>query len=332
MLWQRKSPAKSQRRVVQKDQLRYGRSTYNWVVCLKIPRRENLFKGKQENWDRSTPSNSPNAHGTKEKLGKERVRPEGSFRIVSLMSVVLARRNLRRLHGRSPRNKRGAPAKLRGTWRNTWKSSKMRTQPRYTLLLKLGQRRRPLQNYQMRENSWLIPELQCTCWAQKDLSTEEMDTLRRSRNPTVVAGANKRGSTCVRSRSWSHRDGALTRGHACRSIARKALRRTRIFMWVGQRSKHHGWPKRGRTWYTERIVSCLLSFQVYHPALVQVRHQQRLDRTRHQQVQKQNEVTNMHQETGAQKIKKQNKKKNGSRDADDRLRDLLELIVEGVHR
>ena len=35
MLRQMKSPAKSQRKVVQKDQLLYGRSLHNWVVYLK---------------------------------------------------------------------------------------------------------------------------------------------------------------------------------------------------------------------------------------------------------------------------------------------------------
>ena len=39
----RKSPAKSQTEVVRKDQLLYWRSLYNWVVCLKILTRENLF-------------------------------------------------------------------------------------------------------------------------------------------------------------------------------------------------------------------------------------------------------------------------------------------------
>ena len=35
------------------------------------------------------------------------------------------------------------------------------------LLLKLGQRWRPLQTYQRKENSWLNPELQWTCWAKE---------------------------------------------------------------------------------------------------------------------------------------------------------------------
>ena len=51
------------------------------------------------------------------------------------------------------------------------------------------------------------------------------------------ASANKRGSTSIRPRSWSLRDGANTRWHACSYIAWKTLRRTRMYLWVGQRTK-----------------------------------------------------------------------------------------------
>ena len=58
-------------------------------------------------------------------------------------------------------------------------------------------------------------------------------------NPTTVATTNGRckRSARKRSRSWSLRDGANTRWHACSSITWKALRRTRIYLWVDQRSK-----------------------------------------------------------------------------------------------
>ena len=67
------SPAKIPRKVVRKDQLRCWWNLQNWVVYLKIIIRENLFHVNMENWDRSTPSNSPRAPGTKLKFGKERV-------------------------------------------------------------------------------------------------------------------------------------------------------------------------------------------------------------------------------------------------------------------
>ena len=64
MLRQRRSPARSQRNVVRKDQLPCRRSLFNWVVCLKFLIRERLFYRKKESWDRNTPSNSPGARGT----------------------------------------------------------------------------------------------------------------------------------------------------------------------------------------------------------------------------------------------------------------------------
>ena len=98
MLRLRRSPAKKQRKVVRKDQLHYRRSLHNWVVCLKILIRENLFYVKKEDWDQNTPSNSPRAPGTKEKFGKERVHCEESSQSVNLMSVVFARPNSEKDH------------------------------------------------------------------------------------------------------------------------------------------------------------------------------------------------------------------------------------------
>ena len=61
-------------------------------------------------------------------------------------------------------------------------------------------------------------------------------------NPTVVLtakwwGAHPRGGTSVRSRLKSHRNCAITRGNASSLIAGQALRRPRILLWVGKRSK-----------------------------------------------------------------------------------------------
>ena len=69
--------------------------------------------------------------------------------------------------------------------------SKIRTRQRSSLLLNPRRRRRLLQNYWRNESSWLILELQCTCWAKKDLSSAETDTLRRSRTTTVVTASGE---------------------------------------------------------------------------------------------------------------------------------------------
>ena len=57
---------------------------------------------------------------------------------------------------------------------------------RFTSLLKPGQRGPPLQNLQRNDNSWLIAQHQRTCCAKRIFCSDEMETLRRSRNPTTV--------------------------------------------------------------------------------------------------------------------------------------------------
>ena len=169
----------------------------------------------------------------------------------------------------------------------------------------------------------------------KDLSSEELDTWRRSRNPTVVLTANGEVHTKEEAQVFVHdpkfiRDCAITRRNACCSIAWKTLRRPRIFLWVGQRSKTHGWPKKGRQFFARRTSSYLSSFQGYLPDLEAIRRQHRHCRIC-QQFQLKNEVTNSHQETGAdhpQKPKNKKKKRDDSRDSDDRLRDLREWLEE----
>ena len=124
ILRQKRSPAKSQRRVVRKDQLRFCRSFYNLVVCFKIPIRQHLFHGKQDNWDPIMPSGSPKAHGTIYKFGEERFRPEVLSISMNFISVILARRSLRRGPERSLCNMKDAPAKQRGTWRKYLQAQK----------------------------------------------------------------------------------------------------------------------------------------------------------------------------------------------------------------
>ena len=65
MLRLRRRRARSQRKVVPKDQLHYWRSLHNWVVYLKIPIRESPFHAKKENWDQNSPSIASRAPGTK---------------------------------------------------------------------------------------------------------------------------------------------------------------------------------------------------------------------------------------------------------------------------
>ena len=66
-------------------------------------------------------------------------------------------------------------------------------------------------------------------------NSKEIQDLYRGGNGKWWS-ANKRGNKRVCSRSWPLRGCAITRWNARRLIACEALRRTRIFIWVGQRS------------------------------------------------------------------------------------------------
>ena len=81
-----------------------------------------------------------------------------------------------------------------------------------------------------------IRELQCTMLSKENLSSDTMDTLRRSKIPWATyrhqGSANKRVSTSFCSWSRSVRNSAMTLWNASDSIASSALHKTRIFTWV----------------------------------------------------------------------------------------------------
>ena len=133
---------------------------YNWVVHLKIFIRENNVK--KENLDQHTPSHSPRAPGTKQKIGKERGHREELSQSVNLMSVVFARKNSRKDQMRRLCNKKDAPAEQRGTWRKYLPARECGQS--YGLYTPIEARvmLAPLRKDQRSENSQLIQEHQCT--------------------------------------------------------------------------------------------------------------------------------------------------------------------------
>ena len=96
------------------------------------------------------------------KFNKERVHREASFKSVNVTSAIRAPLSLRRGHNIKLCTKKDAPEEKHGNWRYVSTSSK-NIKLRFSLQLKPGQRRRPPQNLQRNENSWLTPEHQCTC-------------------------------------------------------------------------------------------------------------------------------------------------------------------------
>ena len=106
------------------------------------------------------------------------------------MSVVLARQSSGKDHMRRPCTKNEAPAKQRGIWRKTFTSSRMRTKLRSKLLLKLRRCRNSLERDQRSANLWSIQSINAHDLQKSKKSSDDLDTLRRSRNPSVVLTAN----------------------------------------------------------------------------------------------------------------------------------------------
>ena len=86
---------------------------------------------------------------------------------------------------------------------------------------------------------------------QERSESTELDTVRSIQKPyngwnSRRRSADKWGSNSVRPRPWVIRDGANPRVHACNPIARKTLRRSWIFKWVGLWSKKTHLTQNGR--------------------------------------------------------------------------------------
>ena len=114
-------------------------------MYLKILVRENLFYRKKENWDQITPSNFQGHVAPHKKIMERRGPSRG---IIQKCEP----------HERNPCARRVA-------WdltKSVCKLKKIQIMLHFTFLLKPGQRWRPLQNLQRNENSWLVPEHQCT--------------------------------------------------------------------------------------------------------------------------------------------------------------------------
>ena len=104
------------------------------------------------------------------------------------MSVVLACQNSRKDHMRKPCTKNGWARGVAWNLANIFTSSRMRTKLRFLLLLKPGQCRRPLRKDRRTRIHSLFRSINAE--QKRFFRSEELDTLRRSRNHTVVVTAN----------------------------------------------------------------------------------------------------------------------------------------------
>ena len=212
-------------RRVQKDLLLFWRSLYNWVVYLKILTRESPFYGNLEYQDRNTPSKifKSNWHHV-----KIRGRKGPSRGIIQKCAP----------------HERGPCAPKFGE--RSHAPRKMRPQS------SVGFGEQYLQAQEFGYNYVLFNETRGArvvvdsgasmhMMSKKELCSGEMDR-KKVQNPNCSVdckrrSAHPRGGTSVHSWLESVRDRAITRWNACSPIARQALRRPRILLWVGQQSK-----------------------------------------------------------------------------------------------
>ena len=146
-----------------------------------------LFYVKKENWDRNTPSNSPKAPGIKSKFGKEKGPSRGIIqKRAPHERGPCAPKFEERSHEETLIQERCA---RKAAWdlAKIFTSSRTRTKLRSILLLKKGM----LAPTSPEEREFVLDSgASMHVMSRKELSSEEMDTLRRSRNPTVVLTAN----------------------------------------------------------------------------------------------------------------------------------------------
>ena len=227
MLRQRKSPAKSQRKVVRKDQFHYRGSLYNWVVYLKILIRENLFHANKENWDWNTLSSSPKAPGTKWKFGKRKGPSRGIIpKVSNSWAWSLRAKFEERSHEETLHQEGCARSAAWDLAKNIYKLKNSNKATFYT----------PFEVKAMQAPSSKRPEERQFVVDSRASSMHMMSTKRvelrwighfaKVQEPHCGTcsqrwSAHPRGGTSVRSRSKSIRDCAITRGNTSSPIVGK---------------------------------------------------------------------------------------------------------------
>ena len=129
----------------------------------------------KENFDRSTPSNSPKALAPNSHSG-QRVHRVVSSKNVRFMSVVFAHRNSRKDHMRRPCTKKDAPARIRT--KLLFSSGELVAMPAPTS-------KRPEEREFVVDSGASMHRM-----SKKELSSEKEDTVKSSRTPTVALTAD----------------------------------------------------------------------------------------------------------------------------------------------
>ena len=107
---------------------------------------------------------------------------------VNLMSEILARPSLRKKHLRKPQDKKSVPAKQHGIWRE---KTKLKAEDKATFHSPVKIKAPVLVSTNTEERMFVVDSgASMHMLSKKDLSSDDMDTLRRSRTRTTAVTAN----------------------------------------------------------------------------------------------------------------------------------------------
>ena len=190
MLRQRRSPARSQRKVVRKDQLLYWRNLYNWVGCLKILLREKYIQREQGNLGSKHAVNFSKGTSNQIKILEERVhREELPPKCAPHERSPCPPKLEERSHEETLHHERCARGVAWNLANNIYNLKNADKATRYT---SVEARAMPAPTSKRPEEREVVVDSGASMrmLSKKDLSSDELDTLRRSRNPITVVTAN----------------------------------------------------------------------------------------------------------------------------------------------
>ena len=161
------------------------------------------------------------------------------------MSEILARRSLRTEHLRRPHDKKSTPAKQHGIWREKCISSK--AEDKATLYSPVKIKAPVLVSQNTEERMFVVYSgASMHMLSKKDLRSDEMDSLRRSRNPTTEVTANGEVQTNEEAQVYVHDLGLF--------VTVQLLEETPAVLSLGKLCSEHGCSDEWKNGETPRLT------------------------------------------------------------------------------
>ena len=179
-------------------------------------------------------------HMARKKFGKERVHRKELCKNANLKIAIRLRQQSRTGHFRKLCHKNDAPAEKHGTWRTMSLSSKHKDEapfdsPSEAWVMKAPSSKKPQTREFVIDSGASMHTL-----SNKDSSSGELETLRRSRNPTTVVIASGEVQTNEEAQVYVHDLGLFVTVHL--------LEDTRAVVSLGKLCEEHGYNPRVGQW------------------------------------------------------------------------------------